>query len=458
MLPVHHQKRIYDPKIYAFDERLQHYWAQSVASETLAGDELNSDITSDVAVIGGGYAGLSAAHRLTSEHGLQVAVLEAGQGLGWGASSRNGGFVSAGGVKLTPQEMIQCVGLEETRRYWKHQTAAVESLKALIDGGGFDADITGDGNICVAHHPSAVRSLQHEASLLSSQCCVAADFIPADQFRREFHRGAEAFGGLRIRPGFGIHPLKLVDALVQLARLSGCKLYTRALVTGWRRAGVIHELTCSTGAVVRARKLVIATNAYSPNGLIPALSYRNLPAISSIVVTQPYSAGQLGDRGFYTETPIYNSRYLLSYYRRLPDGRILFGCRGDTSGSCESAQKQTWRTLKSLKRVLPAFSDARVDWSWRGLVSLTVRKSLSVCTDPVDPSIAFAFGCHGSGIATMTSAGRMAADLVAGKLCAREIPAVFRSLPPALPPSDSMLRWGLRAAYCYYAVRDALHV
>ena len=451
--------RVYDADIYAFDRMPRHHWMMTAGpAPDVAQARLERDITVDVAVIGGGYTGLFAAHRLASRHGMSVAVLEAGAGIGWGASGANGGFVSMGGSKLKIAEMVRRVGEAETRRYWATQTAAVEELRAFITDHAIDCEMTGDGNLCVAHHPSLAPALAEHADILSKRFGVPADYIEAGRFRREFHDGPEAHGALRLRPGFAMHPLRLVRGLARVAKASGAALYTDAEIVGWRREGNRHLLSTATGANISAGRVVIATNGYTPNGLKPSVAFRSLPAISSIVVTQAYGEAELDARGFRSETPIYSTRNLVRYYRRLPGGRILFGMRGDTRGTTAAGRAQSAETIAALKRVLPAFSDARISSAWRGLVCLTARRTLALGLDPGDASIAFAFGCHGSGTATMSWSGRLLADLVAGAAGEDDVPALFRGLPPRLPPSNMALRWGLRTAYAFYGLRDALHV
>ena len=453
------QDRVYDADIYAFGRPPATYWsATGGPAADVAAAPLARDAAVDVAIIGGGYTGLSAARRLTSSHGMSVAVLEAGCRIGWGASGMNGGFVSEGGAKIGTAEMVRRVGEAETRRYWATQTAAVEELRAFIAEHKVDCEPVGDGNLCVAHHPSVVPRLAAEAETLAKRFGVAAEFLPAERFRREVHDGPETYGGLRVRPGFAMHPFRLVTAMGRVTAAGGAALHTGSEVVAWRREGKRHRLATSAGGSVRAGRVVVATNGYAPNELIGAIGFRSVPAISSIVVTQAYGAAELDRRGFHTETPIYNSRGLLSYYRRLPDGRILFGRRGDTEGTAAAAARQADDTLATLKLALPAFADAEIAYSWRGLVCVTARRTLALGLDPDDPSVAYAFGCQGSGTATMTWAGKLAGDLVAGSAGASDVPAIFRGLPPRFPPSNALLRWGLRGAYTVYALRDALHV
>ncbi len=158
--------RVYDADIYAFGRMPQHYWALTAGAPLERPErDLEQDLMVDVAVIGGGYTGLFAAHRLATRHGLSVAVLEAGAGIGWGASGANAGFVSMGGSKLEVGEMVRRVGEAETRRYWVTQVAAVNELRAFIADHAIDCEVTGDGNLCVAHHPSVAPALAEEAEI-----------------------------------------------------------------------------------------------------------------------------------------------------------------------------------------------------------------------------------------------------------------------------------------------------
>ncbi|MBL8574043.1 MAG: FAD-binding oxidoreductase [Hyphomicrobiaceae bacterium] len=449
--------RIYHPDLYRFANPPRHYWR--LAAGTSVGTPalpLAADLDVDVAVIGAGYAGLSAALRLAGRHGVSVAVLDAAATIGWGASGMNGGFVSMGGVKLELAELVARVGEAETRRYWTSQIDAVEALRGLIETNAIACEPTGDGNFCVAHHPKAAEGLRAEVEALTRRFGVAADYVEAGRFRAEIHDGPETFGALRLRPSFGMQPSLLVDGMARAAARAGARLHVGAEVVAWRREAGRHRLITAAGASVRAGRVIVATNGYAANGLEPRLDYRAMPAVSSIVVTQPWSPATHAARGFHSLAPIYNSRHLLSYYRRLPDGRILFGMRGDTSGSDGAQDAQAERTVKALRRALPAYADAEIAHAWRGLVCLTGRFTLSLGLLPDEPSVAFAFGCHGSGTATMTWAGSRAADLVMGAAREDDIPALLRGLAPRLPPNRLALRLGLKAAYGLYRVKDAL--
>lgn len=447
---------IYDADMYDFARAPGHYWSATAGPVgTFQSEPLDTDTIVDVAIIGGGYAGLSAALRLAGKHHVDVCVLEAGASIGWGASGANGGFVAPGGVKLSIMEIAKRVGEDEARRYLASQNEAVDALRSFIQGNNNIAcEMTGDGGVCVAHHPAAAGELRDEAEVLSRRFGDDAQFMTADQFRSEFHEGPETFGALRTRPGFAMHPYRLVQGMARAAAAAGARILTGTQIIDWQRQLGRHALTSANGIRVRASKVIVAANGYWPNHLGGATSHRVIPAISSIIVTQPYTDSELASRGLRATTPIYNSRNLLFYYRRLPDGRILFGSRGDVSGTPEAAVATVHNLEADLKRVLPGLSDARAEYAWRGLVALTARRSLALGIDPSDTSVVFAFGCHGSGTATISWAGRKAADLSVAACTEADLPAVFRGLPPRLPSSPHLIRWGLRAAYGYYALRD----
>jgi glycine/D-amino acid oxidase-like deaminating enzyme len=349
--------------------------------------------------------------------------------------------------------MAKRYGEDEAVRYWRAQGEAVTELAAFIAGNGIDCDVTGEGNLCVAHSARTAAGLADEVAHART-LGLDLDFIDADTFRAEIHDGPETFGAIRSRPAFGVHPLKLVLGMADAAARAGATIATASQVVRWTREGGRHVLAIRGGGRVCASRVIVATNGYTPNGLSRALDSRIVPAISSIVVSQPYSAAELDARGFRSQTPIYNSRELLFYYRRLPGGRILFGERGDRSGTLQAAGERSLIALADLHRILPAFADARIAYAWRGLVCLTARRVMAVGLDPDDPTTAFAFGCHGSGVATMSGAGRLAADLVAGAVREADVPAPARGLPPRLPGSDLCLRWGLGAAYRWAAWQD----
>jgi hypothetical protein len=151
--------RLYHPSAFDFTTAVPSYWEATAPVFDREALPLQGAHTADVAIIGGGYAGLHAALVLAREHGLKVKVLDAGH-VGWGASGRNGGFCCPGSVKLSYGELINRFGLEETKRFYKVQRDAVRFVGDFLEAEGIDADRTGAGEMEVAHKPSRVEELK----------------------------------------------------------------------------------------------------------------------------------------------------------------------------------------------------------------------------------------------------------------------------------------------------------
>ena len=141
-------QRLYHESLYRFDEAQPSYWEETAGDRKLAAQPLASDERCDVAVIGGGFTGLSAALHLARDFGIDVRVLEAGH-IGWGASGRNGGFCSVGGTKLSIQAQLNRFGGDETRRYYQSQVDAIELVRELGQEEAIDFQLQGDGEMTV---------------------------------------------------------------------------------------------------------------------------------------------------------------------------------------------------------------------------------------------------------------------------------------------------------------------
>jgi glycine/D-amino acid oxidase-like deaminating enzyme len=150
--------------------------------------------------------------------------------------------------------------------------------------------------------------------------------------------------------------------------------------------------------------------------------------------------------------PAANTRAHLSYLRMLPDQRLLFGGRGDTTGRPSGAVAMQRLLERRRARLFPAMAGVPTSHSWRGFISATRRLTPAVGTLPSDPSVGYAFGCHGNGVAFMTWAGRALADIMAGEKA--DLPVPVQGLPPRFPLPTLRL-WGLRLMLARAKVEDA---
>lgn len=446
---------LYHPAMYETGRPAASWWEADCGPAPDPDAPLASDTRCEVAIIGGGYTGLSTALHLARDHGIAPVVLEAGP-LGWGASGRNGGFCCLGSAKLPRAKMIAAVGEEETARFDLSQREAVELVETLAAEEGIDLGRHGEGVLEVAHRPSRARGFADEVAWLERRVGVAAEAWSANDTRSRAFAGPEVHGGLMTRFGFGLHPLKLHRGLVAAARRHGARLHGMSRVTGWERGPGGHRLVTAAGTVT-ARRVVIATNGYTTDALHPYLSGTFLPAISNIVVTRLLTVEERAAQGWKEDIPTFDSRILLAYFRMLPDGRFLFGARGDDWGS--PARTRTWRGIieARLARTFPAWAGVETTHYWGGLVCLSANLTPILGEVPDDPGVWYGLAYHGNGVAYANWTGRALADRIAGK--ARRgsvgVPAIVGRSPRRFPLPLCRRRW-LQAAYAWYRVTDAL--
>lgn len=443
---------VFHPSMHEAARTAPSYWEASVTRS--AHDRVAGDFSVDVAVIGGGYTGLSTALHLARDHSIEVAVLEAGA-IGFGASGRNAGFACLPATKLSVRQMVARYGLEETRAFHAAQAEGIAFTAQLMREEGIDADRTGDGVVIVAQHPRALAEMRAQAEEARRLFGFPFEIHSREAFARNGHDGPEQHGAVRTWPGYAIHPLKFALGLAQAAERHGARLYAHSAVLSWEKRDGRHRLR-TAGGTISAARVVLATNGYTPDGLHPAFDRRTVPAISNIIVTRPLSEAELSRHGFHDTSAHLNNRHLLSYYRKLPDNRILLGERGDTTGTPEDGARIRAQLVRRLGEMFPEWRDIEPAYFWRGLVCMTRKLAPSLGRLEDDPSVHYAFGYHANGVNSAPWAGRAVARAIAGSNSGEAVtPAVWRGLPARMPPLGAWSRrLALRAAFLLYQWQD----
>lgn len=411
----------------------------------------NGNETCDVAIIGGGFTGLSCALHLARDFSLDVRLLEAGP-LGWGASGRNGGFCTLPPMGLSLGSLISRYGEPEAKRFIASQVEATRFVRSFTEDEGIDIEPQGEGELHVAHAPSRYAELEHERDLLTGTFGIPARLIPPEEVAAEWYDSQEQFGALHVGAGFGLHPLRFVRGLAEIAARAGAKLHGHSPVTQWEREGAAHRLVTPSGTI-RASRVVVATNGFTRAPVPDALADNVIPVMSNIVVTRPLTGTELAAQNWRTETPCANTRNLLFYYRLLPDRRFLFGARGDLTGKPEDGVRMRRFMERRLGEVFPGWAHVETTHSWRGFVCMAARLTPSLGALPDDESVFFALGYHGNGVAAAPWAGRLLAQLIGGKAEFADIPAPLRG-PPRSIPFPALRRWYLKGALGYYRLMD----
>lgn len=444
---------LYHAVVYDRSRAIGSYWETTDTPVDASCPPLTETQTCDVAIIGSGFTGLSAALHLMRDHQIQVHLLDAGIP-GWGASGRNGGFCCVGAARLSANALLQKFGLAETRRYYQEQRQAVELVRQLAEDEEIDIQAQGNGEIEVAHHPSRLAELEAEQAFLNQVAGYPCQLWSRKDLAEYGFRSPEAHAALYIGVGFGLNPLRYCRGLARAVLKRGGIIHAHSPVEAWEKDGGWHLLH-TPGGTLKAQKVVVATNGYTQDQLHHAFAGRFLPVLSQIITTRPLTPAELAAQGWHTETPIYDTRTLLFYYRLLKDGRFLFGSRGGTRGSLEERDRHRDWMQQRLGEMFPAWQGIEISHSWNGLVCLSMANTPHIGQLSADPSVFYGLAYHGNGVATATWSGRAIARLVADQAPVETLCAAFRQ-PFKRFPLPNLRQWYLRSAYLLYNLHDHL--
>lgn len=338
-------------------------WAETALVPDFIAPTLQGEMKIDIAVVGGGFTGLSVALH-SAERGASVAVLEAAD-IGFGASGRNGGQVNPG-VKLDEATLSSRFGDAGTGLHRLAQEAP-DFLGDLIERTQLRAQWRRPGLIRLAHNETALATVRKAAEALRKGGVAAEDLDGAAVEKRV---GTKRYpGGLFDPRGASIHPLDLVREMARAAQEAGAAIFANSRATRLQRDGGLWRVVTPQGALL-AKKIVVATNAYS-EALVPGLAQSLLPVNSFQVATAP-----LGSRA-YSILPagetVYDSRRLVLYFRKSPDGRMIMGGRASFSSSGATGKVADYSVLeKVLHGIFPTLRDVPIEYRWTGLVGITL--------------------------------------------------------------------------------------
>ena len=447
-------KNIYHSDIYKFNSPVNSYW-EDTSKENFNLEKLTKNINCEIAIIGGGYTGLLCAINLIENYNLDVILLEAGK-VGWGASSRNGGFCSFPPIKTSFKRLQKIYGKEETKKFFQNAVEGSNYTKNIISNYNIDCDVTGESNFIVAHHPNKFKQIKEQAEIYKNEFGIQTEIYSKEEFNNIGHGGTEQFGALSYKPGFAINPLKFVNGIAKYALSKKLKIFEHSFVDKIDKINGSYNLKTKEGSV-NAKKIVVATNGFYQEGLVPQLNGRILPVISNIIVTRQLTKDEIDLHNFKTFSPIANTKNLLYYYRKLPDNRILFGTRGDFIGSDQSNFVRSKIMENFFKNIFPSWLNISIDYNWRGLIAMSQKLTPSIGKIK-NEEIYYGFGYHGVGVASAPWTGKELSKLVYSSNSKNlNISKIYKGLPKKFIFPKLRIFY-FRLAVLFYNIKDKLNI
>ena len=381
-------------------------WWWEAAEPPTRDNELSNQTA--VAVVGGGYAGLSAALSL-ARLGHQVTVLDA-ERIGWGASSRNGGMVS-GGMKVARTALAEKLGAEQARNIAMAAAASFPFIEETIMREGIECDYTRCGRFVAAWTPKHYDALARAADYIADITGLPTEMLPPSRQQEALGSG-HYHGGMKAAATGSIHPGKYARGLAMAAERAGAKLIDQTRVGGIRAEGSGFCIATNRGEI-RADAVLVATNGYSrgsdEKSAMPWLARRVIPVASYIIATEELPADTM-DRLFPDRRMISDTKRVLNYYRPSPYGnRIIWGGRARFGPSAPEAAAP--RLHEFMTAVFPELAKVKITHAWNGNVAFTFDFLPHI---GVQDGIHYAAGCQGSGVAMATWLGHNAALKIAG--------------------------------------------
>ncbi|MDE1947687.1 MAG: FAD-binding oxidoreductase [Burkholderiales bacterium] len=402
---------------------------------------LDAAIEADVAIVGGGLAGLSAAIEL-ADRGFQVALLEARE-VGSGASGRNGGQ-AIHGLACDQGEIEQQLGLAEARRIWAMTIDALDLIRQRCARFAIDCDWR-DGFLGLAVNARKAAALRRWRDHIAQAYDYPLEWIDTAAMQR-WIASPRYVGGISDPRSGHLHPLKYTLGLARAAASLGVRIFENSPVKALE-PGPRPTLRTEHG-LVRAKQVLLAGNVYL-DGLAPALEARIMPVGTYIACTQalePRLAASLVPSG----AAVCDTNFVLDYFRPTPDHRLLYGGRVAYARAIPRNLRQSME--RRMVGTFPQLRGTKVEFSWGGFVDISLNRAPDFGRLTPDSNVYYLQGFSGHGLALTGMAGRIVAEAMAGDASRFD---TFARLQHKPFPGGRLLRTpALVLGTAYYRIKD----
>lgn len=426
------------------------YYA-ATAARTQSFDALQGDAgVCDVAIVGGGLAGLSAAIELR-ERGFDVVLLEARE-VGAGASGRNGGQAIHGLACDQPSIEAQ-VGVDEARRIFAMSIEALDLIRQRCTQFSIDCEWR-DGYLGVATNPRKARNLRADADRLATQYSYPLRWIEHDELRQWIASSRYLAGVHDPRSGH-LHPLKYCFGLARAAAALGARIHERSPVV--KIDGGLTQVTLHTAGSgrLRARQLLLAGNVYLNEiapGLAPQLVARSMPVGTYIACSKAMPAA-LADALIPCGAAVCDTNFVLDYFRTTADHRLLYG--GRVSYSTGTPPNLAASMQKRMVATFPQLQGVEVEYAWGGFADISMNRAPDFGRLPsLGERVYYLQGFSGHGLALTGLAGKLVAEAMAGDASRFDSFARLKHRP--FPGGRALRTPALVLGMAYYRLKDML--
>lgn len=428
------------------------FWYADLGAIPAPRPPLPGDIEADVAIVGAGYTGLWTAYYLKkAKPSLRIVLVER-EFAGFGASGRNGGWLS-GGFGWSREKYLKTSTRQGVTAMQQAMAGCVDEVIRVAAEEGIDADLRRVDNLTVATNAAQLERVREECETTRSWDAdpERIELLDADATRTRINI-RNVMGGFVIRGQARVQPAKLVRGLAAAVERLGVSIYEKTTVTALAQ-GVV---TTDRGTV-RAETIIRATEGFTAG--IPGEERTWLALNSAQIVTEPLSEELWRKIGWEGHELLGNAAHAYCYAQRTRDGRITMGGRGvpyrygsrtDINGQTQQATIDQLHTI--LTTLLPQTAGCRIDHAWCGVLGVPRDWCTTVGLDPAT-RIGWAGGYVGLGVSSSNLSGRTLTDLVLGQDTElTRLPWVNRKVRPWEPEP---FRWlGVNSMYQLYRIAD----